>query len=65
MIQFFKSQTGELQAGSVKHAYENWAFITSDTQILATITEMPININDDLPQLHVMPLLLGKTVKIY
>ena len=45
----------------MKHAYENWAFITSDTEILETITEMPINTKDDLPQLHVMPLLLGKT----
>ena len=60
VIQSFKRQTGEFQAGSV-HAYENSALITSDQEVLETITGIPININHDLPQSYVMPLPLGKT----
>ena len=40
---------------------ENWAIITWNTQVLATITRMPINIKHDSPQSLVMPLPLGKT----
>ena len=61
IIKFFKRQNDEFQAGSVKHAYENWAFITSDKEVLKTITGMPINIKHDLPQSLVMSLPLGKT----
>ena len=45
----------------MKHAYENWALITSDKEVLKTITGMPINIKHDLPQSLVMSLPLGKT----
>ena len=45
----------------MKHAYENWALITSDKEVLEKITGMPINIKHDLPQSLVMSLPLGKT----
>ena len=48
-ISYLQEQVNNFGAGGIKHCLQEWSTLTSDQEILDTVTGMPIETFGDLP----------------
>ena len=62
-VQILEQKVKKFKAGSIRSCFEKWKLITSDSEILQTVSGMPINVSSKLQPIQSFQYLLKQSEK--